>query len=313
MTKKAEAQRVIDVPAEVVGPALLEPNDPWRDVKEAKDMSSFSKAKVLLYGPSGGGKTRIAAAFKRPLIGCTELQGVPTITRMNPNAMVHPIQTPDDMARFKDLIFHPKMAERCDAVCLDGITDVQRIIRAYYLSRQTKGQDTIHMDTWGKIIDSTAGLVRQIRDLPVHVIVTALDEEENVEGEGRCHKPSVNGKKLPNDLAQYFNLVGYVYKRGVQRAPGVRHEVMFTAPDRYMSKGMPELQSVEPPEPQSWVSKIFGTPLDPAVAARVAEWERLGLTNDEAAPAPTPDAAVSSSASPPASVATEDPFAARSR
>lgn len=251
--------------------------DQWSSVKKAGDLESLAKLKMLVYGPSGSGKSRLGALFRRPLIGLTEHQAIPTIQEANPDAMIKLIRNAQELKEFRDLIRSPELPERVDAVVLDSLTDAQRIIRQAYTDAQKSGRTTTDMDTWGLIIDATARLAREVRDLQTHVLVITLDEERE-DGEIVTHRPSVNGKKLPNDLAQYFNLVGYVHKREYER--GLRYEVMFAGSDRYLVKGMSALNPVEAPEPQHWIAKRFGHEADDDVQQRVAEWERQATARD---------------------------------
>lgn len=242
----------------------------WALAKPAGQMTHMHKLKAMVYGPSGSGKTRMVSLFKRPLVGCTELQGVVTIQQWNPDALVFPITTPDDLSKFRRIVRDPALADKVDAVCLDSVTDMQRIIKAAYVSKQASGREMPDMDTWGLVIERTARIVREIRDLPVHVLVTCLDTEHAIPGEGIVHRPSVQGKNLPSDLAQYFNLVGYSYTRQWER--GIRHEVLFRGSERYMIKGMPGIADIEAPEPALWVAKRFDGAVEPAVQTRYEQW-----------------------------------------
>lgn len=248
----------------------------WEGAVTPDQMAHLDKLKGLYYGPTGAGKTELTSLFERPLIAVTELQAVPTIRRANPKARIIKVTNSQEINDFRKLIRDPELPKHVDAVVLDSLTDVQRIIKDAYVKNQSSGRQTADMDTWGLIIDLTARMARELRDVPVHVAVICLDTEIAVEGQGRVHRPSVNGKSLPNDLAQYFNLVGYVSKQ--QREGGVRHEVLFNGPDNYLTKGMRELDDIEAPEPLLWISKIFGTPLDPVVAARVKAWKARAET-----------------------------------
>ena len=64
----AEEQPAPTKPAKAEKPSILD------RIKSADDMASLDKAKILLYGPSGAGKTSFGAGMPRPLIGLTEKQ-----------------------------------------------------------------------------------------------------------------------------------------------------------------------------------------------------------------------------------------------
>lgn len=247
-----------------------EKKDLWSTTVKAGDLDRLKKLKVLAYGPSGAGKSRMGALFGRVLIGLTEHQAVPTIIEVNPDAVIKLISGPRELLEFKEMIRDPSLPERVDAVVLDSLTDAQRILKAHFTAKQASGRETTDLETWGLLIDATARLAREVRDLPVHVMVTCLSEEENVPGEGLIHRPAVSGKRLPNDLAQYFNLVGFAHVREHER--GMRHEVMFRGSDRWLCKGMTKLNDVEAPEPDLWIAKVFGGEVSADVKTRCKEW-----------------------------------------
>lgn len=242
----------------------------WDVARPASQLAQLSKLKALVYGPSGAGKTRLMSLFRRPLIGMTELQGVPTVQQWNPDALVYPIPDAEALKGFRRLVADPDLPNRVDAVCIDSVTDLQRIIKAAYVAKQASARELPDMDTWGLIVERTARMVREVRDLPVHVVVSCLDMEQTIAGEGTVHRPAVQGRTLPSDLAQYFNLVGYAYTRQHER--GVRHEVMFRGSERYMTKAMPGIDDVESPEPAMWISKRFGGDVTDDVRKRHDEW-----------------------------------------
>ena len=245
----------------------------WARVKPASTFESFDKIKALITGPSKSGKSHCASLFRKPLYGLTEKQAMITISRANPDVHVFLINTAADLFAFREMakVAHEK---GFDAVVLDSITDAQRILRNYYTSRQgaKAGRDKTSQESWGSIIDATARLAREFRDLPIHVCVIALDEEIVVEEEIR-HRPLVSGKKLPNDLCQYFSVVGFVYVAKQDR--GYRHQVMFRGDHHYLVGAPYWLDDTMPPEPQLWISRMTGDEVPPDVQARVDAWDAL--------------------------------------
>lgn len=268
-------------------PSKKKAPDPWKTARPAKDLSQLNFLKVCIYGPNGSGKSRMGAMFEKPLIGATELQGIPTIRKANPEAVIYHdaagepgIKTVDDLRRFVTMA-RTAADHGCDAVVLDGLTDAQRILRSFYTGNQGEkaGHAKTSMESWGLTIDATARLAREFRDLSgVHVLITCLDDEIEIEGE-LVHRPGLSGKRLPNDIGQYFNVVGYSHIVEFER--GLRHQVMFRGVDRYRVKGLEGLDRIEPPEPLCWVSKTMGDPMADEVQARAEEWEKMSTPSDE--------------------------------
>jgi hypothetical protein len=224
------------------------------------------------------GKTSCAARFARPLILLTETQAIPVIRELNPRAAIKQIRSPQDLLEARQILRAPNLVENHDAVVLDSLTDCQRILKDFYTSQQQKRQDLTDMDTWGRIIDATARLARELRDVPVHVLCICLDSEVAVEGEGITHRPAVSGKTLPNVLGQFFNAVGYISRQ--VKSKGMRREIMFEGSDRYQTKKLTGLDDIEAPEPLLWLHKRFGIDLPADVQKRVSDWKACA---DEAA------------------------------
>lgn len=255
--------------------------DPWSTVVTVTSLKEQDRLKCLLYGPNGSGKTTTAARFRCPVIGLTEQQAVPAIKEANPNALIKVIRTPQDLLEFRQIFRSAQLMDRVDAVVLDSLTDVQRILKDLYTGQQAKRKDVTDVETWGRIIDATARLAREMRDLPVHTMVICLDSEIEVEGEGIIHRPAVSGKALPNQLGQFFNLVGYISRQ--TRPSGTRREVMFEGSERYQTKRMTGIDDVEAPEPLLWIAKRFGAEVPDTkdfngknIKDRLAEWQARG-------------------------------------
>lgn len=256
--------------------------DPWASVKRAGEVADLARLKALIFGPTAAGKSRMAARFKRPIIGLTEHQAMPTIQEANPDALIKEIHTASDLVDFRTMVRDEARLDAMgvDAVVLDSVTDAQRIIRDYYTKKQgaTAGRVKTTVETWGVVIDATARLVRELRDCRRHVLVIALDLEVEQDGY-MVHRPSVNGKRLPGELAGYFNVVGYAHVKEHDDGT-LRHEVMFRGDSwRYAVKPMSTFDAFEPPEPLWWAHKRFsgqtGEMLDERTRDAVDEWAAL--------------------------------------
>ncbi len=242
-------------------------------IKTAADLETLVKAKLLVYGPSGAGKTQFAASMPKPLIGLTEKQGILTIKRVaQPGYGIFMISTYQDVIDFVALASSPRIP--FDSVILDSLTDVQRIIRDHFTSQQTKRTDVTDQDTWGVVIDRTASIMRSIRDAHAHVVVIALDAEELVNGVGLVHRPAVSGKKLPSQLAQFVQAVGYLH---VAEVPGgaLRRELSFFAGERYLTKMCAGLEAKEPPIPEWIITRMLGEEPSAELVARIEAWRDL--------------------------------------
>lgn len=253
--------------------------NPLSKIREAGDYDEQATIKGLLYGPTNGGKSTFLAKLPKPLIGLTEPQAIPSIRRANPKAAIFPISTYGDLLEFQAIVSSPKISSRYQSVGLDSLTDAQRIIREHYTNAQDKRTDVTDMDSWGVVIDKTARLVRTVRNaIGVSTWIVALDKEEVVGGIGLVHRPAVNGKTLPADLAQYVNVVGYMHREELPN--GIRRTIRFDGGERFLTKGMGDLDRLEPPVP-SWILYRAGLgPLpSPEDLEAVEEWKDAAKAN----------------------------------
>lgn len=225
---------------------------------KASDYEMADNLKCLCHGNSGAGKTYLGATAVNPILALCELQGLRTIRRVNPDATVVMIDSTEDLRELlADLRRMHTSKDGCpyDTVVLDSLTEMQRIIKSEIIEKAGSARETPTQGEWGIIIDRTINVARAFRDLPMHVLVLTLSEEQFTD-EGRFIRPSVSGKKLPNDLAGFFNLTGYVYKR-MNEDNEMEHRVLFDGIDGYLTKGDPDLSMNEIPHWPSWVRRCY--------------------------------------------------------
>lgn len=265
-----EKAKIAEKAAEVAKPA--EKKSIVDRIFRASDLKNYNRIKGLFMGPSGGGKSELAAKFPKPLIGLTERQAIPTIIGVNPDAKIFMIETVENIEEFLAIASSPKLVSKgIESIVVDSLTDIQRILKDGYTAKQTKRTDITDQDTWGVIIDKTARFARVVRDAIANVAVIVIDQEIAMDV-GIVHRPAVSGKKLPNELQQYFNCVGFVRKDMAD--DGKIHSVVFDDGPNYSTKSMKGLDAIEPPEPEWFLHKVFGADLSEEVKNRVDEWNR---------------------------------------
>jgi hypothetical protein len=237
------------------------------------------KVKALLYGDSGAGKTHTASTAPRPCYLLTEANGLPTIRAANPDAVVVQANDMDTVRAFFKAAMDGTLAKEtgCQTIVLDSLTELQRMLRDEIVASR-KGQvggEAFSLQDWGTLTDRMRKLVRTVRDLPFHVVCIALAASENDEATGqRYTQPSFDGRKLPNEIAGYFSLVGYVYRERSKAEDGtvsVAHRVLLQGPPSLLTKALPGLDPVEQPNVTAWLAKLNGeaAPVQAAQAAPV--------------------------------------------
>ena len=150
-----------------------------------------------------------------------------------------------------------------ESFVVDSATEAQRVMLEALTGRDVGDVDDkeIGGKTWGRLKDTTIGLFRKIRDLPVYTMVLGLSEDTDT-GDGIKAIPSFFGKKVGPAVAQFVNAVGWIKK--VSDGDGVRWACVFEgATNVALTKGCAGLEAIEQlpmdpndGSPQIWIAKI---------------------------------------------------------
>ncbi len=201
---------------------------------------------ILVFGGSGSGKSAICALADGgehpPLIIATEMQALPTIRGLNPDAMVIPCLTMPELREAIEAVADRSIPGMKDGtirtVCLDGITETQQMIKDEILLKKLGMSESeiieaggtvatieavLTQQDWGWIIGGAKNILRAIRNTKMRILVTGLEQVNvtnsfNNQGqavETHWRRVSVQGKKLPGELMALFSAVGYAQKRTV--------------------------------------------------------------------------------------------------
>ena len=92
-------------------------------------------------------------------------------------------------------------AKQYKSIVFDSLTEIQRLFKLDILNG--KGSENMNFKDWGKLADRMLGFIRMCRDLPFHIICTALRTETyNDEGAIISVGPSFEGRKTGNEVKQ---------------------------------------------------------------------------------------------------------------
>lgn len=170
---------------------------------------------VLVYGDPGAGKTHLLASAQDPIILLTEANGRDTIRKANPDALVYVATNAEEVRNFMRAALNGEFepAKR-KTIGIDSLTEIQRLFCDEILSSKRGDDRRMELQDWGLLTERMRGFCRTVRSLPYDVIATALAEHVSEESRGAMWtKPAFQGKKLAAEVAQYFNAVGFAYKR----------------------------------------------------------------------------------------------------
>jgi len=169
-----------------------------------------AKIKALLIGKSKTGKTSTALTLnpETTLILSAESGLLPLAKK---NFAVWEIECFDDMIESYKRLLDPEMQKKFKVIFVDSLTEINELAKEQILKVDRPGvgknKDMMTIQDYGVLQTRMIGLVRKYRDLPYHIIFTAL--EDNVKDEqtgGISYVASLNGK-FGTNVAGYFDEV----------------------------------------------------------------------------------------------------------
>ena len=231
------------------------------DLVKAGDMGNKAHVKVLLHGNSGAGKTWKSVSAPKPFVLLTEANGLASIKNANPDAIV---VHATDMNVVRDFFAEAMSGgfeeHGCKTIIVDSLTEIQRMMRDEIMAGRQNYAD-FSMKDWGELTERMRRFVRILRDVPYHVVATALAQVTEDDSGTRHIIPQFQGRAIPNEIAGYFSLVGYVFKREVEDESGERvilHQTMLEGPSRIMCKPCGTLRGVVETDVTEWIREISG-------------------------------------------------------
>lgn len=221
------------------------------------------KFKILLYGDSGAGKTWLSSTCKNVAVLLTEDNGLQSIRHANPDAQVFLVHNVNEFREFMMMALKGELkAMGIETIVFDGLTEIQRLMKDEILAK--KG-GVMAIQDWGDLTERMRKLMRMLRTLDYNVIATALMSAELEEATGiRRIAPAFEGKKLGNEVAQYFNLVGYVSRRSIGQdehgAPKFERFVTFDGPAKVICKSCFPITGTLTGPVQPWLDTLAAAP-----------------------------------------------------
>lgn len=197
-----------------------------------------------------------------------------------------------------------------ETVVLDSVSDVFRTMKAEVGAESAKRALEKHLKTrgtadgfsregleiadWEVLQTRMLTLLRAFRDLPCNLIAIYAVAESDDDAKGTQIRPYLQGKDLKATVMGLFNAFGFIHRRNATQVeidagrPPIVREVLFLADERYSTKPIDGLDSVEPPDFKAWVRKnaAFRAKLHEKRAAAIASKAPAAEAKPVAEPAP---------------------------
>ena len=171
-------------------------------MKIKKFTPSDHKIKALIYGPAGCGKTVFGGTAKKAIFASAE-GGLLSIADKHPEYTE--IKTLRDL---RDLYSYLKNEDHSyETVVIDSVTEINEIIKGEIEKRTGH---SMQLQDWGVLAKEMRELLRNFRDLPMHVIFITQENYIQDESKIKIIAPSLNGKTA-TDIAYFMDIVGYMH------------------------------------------------------------------------------------------------------
>lgn len=214
------------------------------------DKVGTNGVKILVYGGSGAGKTRLIGTLPKPVIASAE-SGLLSLRQMKiPYAQ---ISNMTDLTEFYHWCVQNVGKGYFDSIGLDSISEIAEVM----LQNEKKiAKDP--RQAYGELIVKCVEMVRLFRDIQgAHVYISAKSEFSKDDTGRVMFMPSMPGSKLGQQLAYYFD---EVFALNQVEWEGKVYPILQTqATPQYVAKDRSgALNPQEAPDLGKVISKILG-------------------------------------------------------
>lgn len=170
-------------------------------------LNASDGVKMVLFGPSGVGKTRTVATAPRPFVFNAE-KGLLSLRKFKiPYAT---ISTYKELVEAYTWAFKSSEAKNYDTFCLDSLSEIAEVIA---IEERRKNPDA---RKWSPAKDDQVyTIIRDFRDMKQkHIVCIAkqmIVEQGTPPVITKCALPIMPGDKLQNNLPYFWDIVGHMF------------------------------------------------------------------------------------------------------
>lgn len=172
-----------------------------------KQAAQLNGLKMLVYGASGAGKTRLCATTGAPTVIISAESGL--LSLRDSDIPVIEVQTLEDVFEAYQFVSQSQEASHFEWVCLDSISEIAEVVLAREKAVTVNGKKVDPRQAYGALTDQMGELLRAFRDLPgKNVYFSAKMEKQKDEQTGSLlYSPSMPGAKLGQAIPFMFDEV----------------------------------------------------------------------------------------------------------
>jgi phage nucleotide-binding protein len=198
--------------------------------------------KALFYGSPGVGKTVLAASAEdvpdlQPMLFCDAEAGTLSI-----RSRKFDVLRVDTYEKLRAVVAHLRGNPRgYRTVVFDSLSEIQRLMLKHIVKEAAKDdadhdKDLPELRDYLRLADRMRTLMRILRDLPIHIIITALDRESKDEREGTITVGPGLLNSVSNEVCAFQDLVGYLTVVSNKETGDVVRKLLVQPTGKYAAK-----------------------------------------------------------------------------
>lgn len=199
--------------------------------------------KVLVYGPSGVGKTKLISTAPKPIIISSEKKLISLKDFKIPVILIENFSDLEEAYRF---VTTNKKADQFETIAIDSISDIAETILSDY--KNDPDTNDHGQAAYGHLADKLGPMIKKFRDIPnKHKYFIAKSKMvEDIYTKMNMFGPSLPGRVLPDNISYEFD---YVFAMRVgETESGSKYRYLQTQSDlQWVAKGHDSLKDVERP------------------------------------------------------------------